>query len=509
MSGPGWIEAARLIAAGVFVTAHAVLAVYAAHRWVLLLGWARAGRVADDPPPPVEWPVVTVQLPVHDERHVVGRLVDAACALDYPLDRLEIQILDDSTDDTTDIAETRAAAHRARGIDVRVLHRMHRDGHKAGALAAGLARARGELIAVFDADFLPPSEFLVRVVPYLGDPTIGMVQARWGHANRDESALTAGQAIALEAHFRIEQRARAAAGRFFNFNGTAGVWRRSCIEAAGGWSSETLTEDLDLSYRAQLAGWRFRYADAIEAPGDLPVDIGSLRRQQHRWAKGAMQTARKVLPRVWATELPLSVKVEAFFHLTGNATYALVLGIAALLPVMLLMPPVPSPWSLVWRFGSFAVTASAWTFFACAGRAAGLPWPRALASAPLVVALGMGLSWSQSRAVWEGLRRSGGRWDRTPKFGALVQQGTWRASRYALSASPSGLVEAGVAVACLATAALAWGSGEAAAAIFPTLLAAGSGWVAWLGLRDRLAFRRLAGSPVSPFIGPEPPLTKV
>ncbi len=231
-----------------------------------------------------DWPFVTIQLPVFNERHVIERLIDAACALDYPRDRLEVQVLDDSTDDTTRRARGRVAFHRARGSVVALLHRRRRTGFKAGALAAGLMRARGELVCVFDADFLPPRDFLRRTVALFDDPGVGVVQARWGHLNRDYSFLTEAQALFLDGHFAIEHVARAGSGRFFNFNGTAGLWRRRAIEDAGGWTHDTLTEDLDLSYRAQIRGWKFIYRGDVVAPAELPVDMEAFKAQQRRWA---------------------------------------------------------------------------------------------------------------------------------------------------------------------------------------------------------------------------------
>jgi cellulose synthase/poly-beta-1,6-N-acetylglucosamine synthase-like glycosyltransferase len=308
-----------------------VLAVYGLHRLVLLAVYFRTRKHgAVRPPDPATWPRVTVQLPIFNERYVATRLIDAVCAFDYPRDRLEIQVLDDSTDDTTDRIARRVAHYRARGLDIHHLHRRRRTGYKAGALAAGCQQAQGELLAVFDADFVPPPEFLRETVPHFADPRLGVVQARWEHVNREYSLLTRAQAIFLDAHFLIEHVARNRAGHFFNFNGTAGIWRREAIVDAGGWHHDTLTEDLDLSYRAQLAGWRFLFLPEVTAPAELPVDVNAFKRQQFRWAKGSIQTARKLLGPVLRSDLPWSTKVEATIHLTNNAAYLLMVLLSLL-----------------------------------------------------------------------------------------------------------------------------------------------------------------------------------
>ncbi|HXG58947.1 MAG TPA: glycosyltransferase, partial [Thermoanaerobaculia bacterium] len=277
------------------------------------------------------FPPVTVQLPLYNEPNVAARLIDAVAALDYP-GPLDIQVLDDSTDATTEIVAGRVAYHRARGIAIEHVRRNSREGYKAGALAYGMSRSRAELFAIFDADFVPPPDLLLRMVPHFADPRTGMVQARWTHINREQSLLTRVQAIYLDGHFAIESAARHLAGRFFNFNGTAGIWRRRAIEEAGGWSPATLTEDLDLSYRAQLAGWRFVFLPHVEVAAELPATFSGFQEQQHRWAKGSIQTARRILPRIARATLPMATKIEAWFHLTSNTAYLLT-SIVALLVV--------------------------------------------------------------------------------------------------------------------------------------------------------------------------------
>ncbi|HEU5311535.1 MAG TPA: glycosyltransferase, partial [Candidatus Eisenbacteria bacterium] len=314
----------------------AVLAVYGLHRLHLILLYRRSPEPPPLPPDPGTWPVVTVQLPVYNERYVVARLLEAAAALDYPRDRLEIQLLDDSTDETAAIAARSIDELQSRGIDAVHLRRSAREGYKAGALQHGLERAKGSLFAVFDADFVPPPGFLRGTVPYFADPTVGVVQARWRHLNQDHSILSRVQAISLDGHFLIEHAARRNGGRYFNFNGTAGVLRRSCVEDAGGWQADTLTEDLDLSYRAQLRGWRFVFASQVGCPAELPVEMNAFKAQQHRWVRGSIQVARKLLPRVWRSRAPLAVKLEATFHLTSNVPYVLLLLLSVLVyPVVL------------------------------------------------------------------------------------------------------------------------------------------------------------------------------
>ncbi|NIO72790.1 MAG: glycosyltransferase, partial [Anaerolineae bacterium] len=282
------------------------------------------------PSPPDEWPHVTVQLPIYNELHTVERLLNAAAGLDYPRDRLEIQVLDDSTDATSRVAARTVALLRRQGIDVIHISRPDRTGFKAGALAAGLAEAKGELIAIFDADFLPPPDFLQRVVPHFADPIVGCVQTRWGHLNRDYSLFTQAQALGVDGHFVVEQTARSRAGLFINFNGTAGIWRRTCIGDAGGWQGDTLTEDLDLSYRAQLRGWQIGYVPDVVVPAELPAQISGFKRQQARWAQGSIQTALKLLGPLLRSDQPWSVKLEGVVHLTGYLVHPLMLLVVLL-----------------------------------------------------------------------------------------------------------------------------------------------------------------------------------
>ena len=310
----------------------AVLGIYGLHRYLLLRLFQRhRGETVAPSARFAHLPSVTIQLPLYNEYHVVERLLDTVAQIDYPRDRLQIQVLDDSTDATSDRARQRCEQLRADGLDIDYLHRTHRTGFKAGALAAGLASATGEFVLILDADFVPPSDLLHSTIHYFTDPRVGMVQTRWGHLNREHSLLTRIQSIFLDGHFVIEHTARSRSGRFFNFNGTCGVWRKTAIVDAGGWQHDTLTEDLDLSYRAQLAGWRFAYLDDVVVPAEVPATVSALEVQQRRWAQGGVQTGRKVLPRLLRTRVPAPVKFEAVVHLFGHLAHPLTWALAILL----------------------------------------------------------------------------------------------------------------------------------------------------------------------------------
>src|SRR6267143_4119604 len=311
-----------------------VLAIYGWHRYYLVYLYMRnKGKEPKAGPPLDPPPVVTIQLPLYNEMYVADRLIASVCAIEYPRELLEIQVLDDSVDETRSIAESAVRRFAAQGIDIKYYHRTDRIGYKAGALEAGLKTARGEFIGIFDADFIPTADFLTRLMPHFGDPGVAMVQARWGHINQDYSLLTKIQSILLDGHFVLEHGGRHRSGRFFNFNGTAGIWRRTAIADAGGWQHDTLTEDLDLSYRAQLAGWQFVFVPGLIAPAEVPVEMNAFQSQQHRWAKGSVQTARKMLPRILRSDLSREVQVEAFFHLSANFTYPLMILLTVLMPV--------------------------------------------------------------------------------------------------------------------------------------------------------------------------------
>jgi cellulose synthase/poly-beta-1,6-N-acetylglucosamine synthase-like glycosyltransferase len=446
-----WVPALLALYYSVLV----VLSFFGLHRLMLVGIYLRTGgRRPVAPPPalppdPLAWPVVTVQLPLYNEMYVAERLIDAVCRLDYPAGRLEIQVLDDSTDETTEIVERVVAGYRAEGVDIRLLHRVDRTGFKAGALEAGLKGARGELLAIFDADFVPTPDFLRRSVPhFLADSGLGLVQGRWDHINRSYSLLTRVQAILLDGHFMIEHSARNRSGRFFNFNGTAGIWRRQAIESSGGWEHDTLTEDLDLSFRAQLQGWRFLYLPGLKVPSELPVDVNGFKSQQYRWAKGAVQTGRKLLGRVVCAPLPLKVKLEAIVHLTNNASYPLMVLLSLLIfPAMLLRHGTSTLTLLLVDVPLFlSATASVLTFYLMSQFAGNDDWRRELRFLPAVMSVGIGLSVNNAKAVISGLFHQGGTFVRTPKYRIEEAGQNWTAKRYRVGTDPTRLVEALLAV---------------------------------------------------------------
>ena len=446
------MSSSDVLVVGLYFAVLAGLSVYGAHRGFLLYLYTsgrRPGCRGSGPAPvaagsPPGLPRVTVQLPVFNEVYVVERLIEAVARLRYPRDRLEVQVLDDSTDATGRVARAAVERWRARGLAISYRRRASRTGFKAGALSEGLRRAGGELIAVFDADFRPPPDFLERVVGVFADPRVGMVQARWGHANRRHSLLTRLQALLLDGHFVLEHGARHRGGCFFNFNGAAGIWRRAAIEAAGGWQHDTLTEDLDLSYRAQLAGWRFVFLPDVVAPAELPVEMTAFKSQQHRWAKGSIQTCRKVLPAVLRADVPLRVKAEAFLHLTANFNYLLVLALCVLgVPALVVRTASGAGQRLLLVDGAlFGLAAvSVVTFYAVSQREVGGRWWARLRDLPAMVALGLGLSVNNAVAVVEALSGRTGEFRRTPKYGGRLQAGRVLVGRRSPDARVQPLVE--------------------------------------------------------------------
>jgi cellulose synthase/poly-beta-1,6-N-acetylglucosamine synthase-like glycosyltransferase len=388
---------------------------------------------------PVNLPHVTVQLPVYNERYVVERLIDSVLHLTWPPDRLQIQILDDSTDETRHIIANIIQRYRLRGgkVDIQHIRRPNRKHFKAGALQVGLASARGEFIAIFDADFLPTRDFLLRTIPYFEDSKVGCVQTRWGHINPDASRLTQAEALGIDGHFVVEQSARHWSGAFLNFNGTAGVWRHTCIGDAGGWHGDTLTEDLDLSYRAQINGWRLTYLQDIVVPSELPVQIDAFKRQQFRWAKGSIQTAKKLLSSFWNTGQPLWLKVLGTLHLTNYAVHPLMLlNLLLTLPIALSSSHLLNimPFFLVSTIGPPLLY---WTTM----REKGLPFVSRLGRLGLLIALGTGLSLSNSKAVAEALLHVESDFKRTPKFAVVDRSSQWLGSAYVLPRHPVVWVE--------------------------------------------------------------------
>lgn len=385
--------------------------------------------------PELDPPFVTVQLPVYNEAHVVGRLIDACAALSYPRDRFEIQILDDSDDETSRIVADRVKGWKADGIDMVHVQRNSRNGYKAGALKHGTTVAKGDLIAIFDADFLPNKDFLERTVPHFAASNVGMVQARWGHINERYSLLTRIQAFGLDAHFAVEQRVRSFIDCFINFNGTAGIWRRACIEDAGGWSSDTLTEDLDLSYRAQLKGWKFVFDFDIEVPAELPVSMNAFRNQQFRWTKGALQTARKTLVPLWASSHPSRVKWEGTIHLSAIAVFPCIVIAALCHPALVVLKQSGmGPGRSYFAFLSLGLIGFLGFFLAqvVAQRSLYPDWLKRLSLFPLFMAGGIGMSLSNCRAFLDVIIGRRSEFVRTPKHDVTQREGrySWLQSPY-------------------------------------------------------------------------------
>ncbi|AHJ98163.1 glycoside transferase family protein [Hymenobacter swuensis DY53] len=412
---------------------------------------AYAAPAGPEPVPPLEWPRLTVQLPLYNEQYVVERLIDTCAALDYPAHRLHLQILDDSTDETVTLAAARVAHYRARGLRIDHVRRPVRTGFKAGALAHGLTLTDGELIAIFDADFVPEPDFLRRVVPHFfldtpHGPQTGVVQTRWGHLNEEFSLLTTLQAFGLNAHFYVEQVGRQRGGHFINFNGTGGIWRRTCIEDAGGWSADTLTEDLDLSYRAQLRDWQFRYLPQVAAPAELPATMDALKSQQFRWTKGAAETARKHLGQVWRAGQPLSTRLHATFHLLNSSVFVAILLMAVLSVPLVFVRALGAqelrPAFFLAAFFLLALVPLTFYFHTAwqqAARHRRAPRPGFLGQLLLFLAFSMGLSLHNSRAVVMGLLGQKTAFIRTPKLGLIRRQGAWRGRQYRTSRLLSGL----------------------------------------------------------------------
>lgn len=369
-------------------------------------------------------PRVTIQLPIFNELCVTERIIDTVCRIDYPRDLLDIQVLDDSTDETQAIARARVERWKAQGVDIQYIHRVDRRGYKAGALENGLKTAKGEFVAIFDADFVPPKDYLHRLVHYFTDEKVGVVQARWGHLNRSYSALTQAQSIFLDGHFMIEHNARSRSGKFFNFNGTAGIWRRKAIADGGGWQHDTLTEDLDLSYRAQMKGWRFVFVQDVVTPAELPADMNAFKAQQHRWAKGSIQTALKLWPTIRKANLPRPVKREAFFHLTANLAWVFMIPLAILLPITVVVRVSHGAFEvLLLDIPFFALaTLSVMSFYVASQKEQGIGFWARVKYLPFVMALGIGLSINNARAVFEALMGYETGFTRTPKVGVKSAQ---------------------------------------------------------------------------------------
>ena len=418
---------------GLYICVLLVICLYGLHRYHLVyLYYKHARNVPSEPDRFSELPRVTIQLPMYNERYVARRIIEATCRIEYPRDRIQIQVLDDSTDDTVGIASETVDRMKREGHDIVHHHRQNRAGYKAGALDAGLRTATGTFVCIFDADFMPPPGILMDTIHHFTDERIGMVQARWDHINRDQSLLTKTQAILLDGHFVMEHGARNRSGRFMSFNGTAGLWRKSCIEEAGGWEHDTLTEDLDLSYRAQLKGWRFLFLPAVASPAELPPEMAAFKAQQHRWAKGGAQTCRKLLPRILRSRLPFKIKLEAFFHLTSCTVYIYMVALTVLLlPVLALRwedRPEPVFRNYLIDISLFIVaTCSASSFYICSQRELRRSWADSVKYLPFLMALGVGICINNAIATLQGFFGKPSEFVRTPKFGMEgAKETTWK-----------------------------------------------------------------------------------
>jgi cellulose synthase/poly-beta-1,6-N-acetylglucosamine synthase-like glycosyltransferase len=419
----------------VYVVSMVILTVYGVHRYVQIFLYYRHNKKIPKPAGTFETlPFVTVQLPMYNEMYVAERIIETAAKLEYPRDKFQIQVLDDSTDGSAEIARATCERLARTGVDIEYIHRTNRQGYKAGALANGLKTAKGEFITIFDADFVPNPDMLMKSIQYFTDPNVGCVQTRWDHINRGQSLLTRCQAIFLDGHFMVEHIARNRSGRFMNFNGTAGTWRKSAIDDSGGWQHDTLTEDMDLSYRAQVRGWNFVFLPELLSPAELPPDIVAFKAQQHRWTKGQVQTARKLLPMILKSPLPFRVKFEAFMHLTNVAVYIPAVILAVILfPTWAMSPDLYHThntvlWALIVSSFCGILTASAGSFYVLSQKAAGRSSFMTMLMVPLLMAIALGISITNGLAVLEGLfaGKKESEFVRTPKYGAAANNSEWK-----------------------------------------------------------------------------------
>ncbi len=473
-----------------YLIALTALAIYGSHRGhLLMLYWKHRNELKE----PVahyaeeDLPMITIQLPMFNEMYVAERIIESVTKLDYPIEKMEIQVLDDSTDETVEIASTKVAELVERGFDCVYIHRTDRTGYKAGALAEATKVAKGEFLMVFDADFVPTPSIVRSLIHHFNNPKVGMVQARWGHLNRDHSLLTSCQSMLLDGHFVIEHIARNGSGRFFNFNGTAGIWRKITIADAGGWEHDTVTEDMDLSFRAQIKGWEFIYVPDAVAPAEVPCEMNSFKTQQFRWAKGSAQTTRKLLLTVMRAPIPFKCKVEAFFHLTNNFAYLFLVLLAMLqLPNMILRQRMDNPELLLLDVPLFLSTTGSITLFYLVSYKAlhGESWS-AVKKLPMMMAIGIGLSINNARAVIEGLFGNDIEFVRTPKHGVTDGQtdlSNWKTKKYKGNWPVHSVVEVLFGLYFVATIAMAFYTGAFITVPFLVLFMVGFLYVGGLSL---------------------------
>jgi cellulose synthase/poly-beta-1,6-N-acetylglucosamine synthase-like glycosyltransferase len=481
-----------------YFTILATLAVYGAYRIKQVIDFWRYRRFVPTPSgtfAEADLPVITVQLPLFNELYVVERLLKAVTAIDYPREKFEIQVLDDSTDETVKVAEAVVAKYQEQGFDIHYIHRSDRTGFKAGALENGNKTAKGDLLAIFDADFVPKPDCLRKLVDFFTDPLVGCAQMRWAHINGRYNLLTRLQTIMLDGHFVVEQTTRNRTGGFFNFNGTAGIWRRQAIEMSGGWQHDTLTEDTDLSFRAQLMGWKFVYLLDEESPAEIPVEINAFKAQQRRWAKGVMQVGLKLYPRIWLAPLPLRVKLEMFFRLTGNISYPLMI-VASFLQFPLLLVRYNQPFYHLMVLDLpllFFSSISVVLFYGSAVWYLDEKRSPRLLHLPLVMALGIGLAFSNARAVLEALLGVKSEFVRTPKYRVEnATDATWKKKKYKRKRGLLPLLELGFALYFLLAIAYSvnlhmWGTIP-----FLTLFFFGFGYMGLMSLLQTASGKRLS-----------------
>ena len=471
-----------------------VLFLFGLHGFVMMYYHRKYGH--KNPEPDInfkEGAIVTIQLPLYNEMYVAERLIKSVCEIDYPKDKMEIQVLDDSTDETTSIVAKAVEEKKKEGFDISHVRRGTREGYKAGALKAGMKIAKGEYIAIFDADFLPQKEFLQKTLSYFTDDKVGMVQSRWEHLNGDYSIITKAQALALDGHFVIEQTVRNKSGFFINFNGTGGVWRKKCIEEAGNWHADTLTEDLDLSYRAQLIGWRFVFLKDFTSPAELPSEINALKAQQFRWTKGAVETAKKILPLVWKSKVPLRVKLQSTFHLTNNLVFPFIL-LAAILNVPLIFIKNSGSHDVYFAVMSLFVLAfvSSFLFYMYSQKDIRTDWRKRIVMFPLFMAGSMGLAVNNSRAVFEGLMNRKSEFVRTPKFKLESEKDSFVGNKYLTrKLGFSVIVEAILAVYCLIGVLSSIYFMELASIPFQVLFTLGFSFIAITSIRHTYATKKI------------------
>lgn len=439
---------------------------------------------------PQELPRVTIQLPIFNEVYVVERLIRHVCNFDYPKDKMQIQVLDDSTDETQELAQKLVKEYHEKGFDIHYIHRDNREGYKAGALRNGLESATGEFIAIFDADFTPQPDFLRKTIPYFQNPQVGMVQTRWGHLNEEYSFLTRAAALSLDGHFVLEQQVRNKAGFFINFNGTAGIWRKETIIDAGNWQPDTLTEDLDLSYRAQLKGWRFVFLNDIVSPAELPADINALKTQQFRWTKGAVETAKKILPLLLKAKLPLKVKLEGIVHLTSNIVFPFILIVAILNVPLVIIKNTIDGVDLYYNFMSIFVLASiaSFLFYLFSQKAIHVDWRYRILFFPVFLAGSMGFAINNTKAVIEALIGKKSGFARTPKYRIVSTKDDWKFKKYVQKKiSPTAFFEILLSVYYLIGIAMSIYYVELAAIPFQILFLLGFGTVGYMSIKHAIS----------------------